>query len=137
MISTAEEFVQLRTSDKPEEYLRAASEAAHVSVWREIIDQYPEMRTWVAQNKTIPIEILKELAHDANPAVRLAVAMKNKLSEELFFLLAQDTDDGVRQRVSYNKNTPRSVLEILARDTNQLVSEPASARLTKMNEKRQ
>lgn len=137
MISTAEEFVRLRTSEKPQEYLRAASESADVGVWLEIIDRYPEMRTWVAHNKTVPPEILNALARDTNPAVRLAVAMKNKLSEDLFFLLAKVTDDGVRQRISYNKNTPRSVLEILARDTNQLVSEPASARLSKMNEKQE
>lgn len=137
MISTAVEFVQLRTSERPEEYLRAASEPAHISVWLEIIDRYPDMRTWVAQNKTVPLEILNVLAHDADPAVRLAVAMKNKLSDELFLLLAQDTDDGVRQRVSYNKNAPPSVLEVLARDTNQLVSEPASARLTKIRGKRE
>jgi hypothetical protein len=137
MISTAEEFIRLRTSEKPQEYLRAASEPAEVSVWLEIIDRYPEMRTWVAQNKTVPPEILNALARDADPAVRLVVAMKNKLSEDLFFLLAKDIDDGVRQRISYNKNAPRSVLEMLARDTNELVSEPASARLGKMNEKRE
>jgi hypothetical protein len=135
MINTAEEFVRLRTSDDPEEYLRAASEHAELAVWLDIIDRFPEMRAWVAHNKTVPIEILRILARDADPAVRTVVAMKNKLPEDLFSLFASDADDGVRQRISYNKHTPQRVLEKLARDTNELVSEPARARLTKVAER--
>jgi hypothetical protein len=61
MISTAEEFVQLRTSEKPAEYLRAASEPAESGVWLEIISRYPAMREWVARNKTVTPEILRVL----------------------------------------------------------------------------
>ena len=103
MISTAEEFVRLRTSDNPQEYSRAASEHAERAVWLDIVGRFPEMRIWVAHNKTVPIEVLDVLAHDLDPAVRLAVAMKNKLSDDLFLLLASDIDDGVRQRISCNK----------------------------------
>ena len=88
MISTAEEFVRLRTSDNPQEYSRAASEHAERAVWLDIVGRFPEMRIWVAHNKTVPIEVLDVLAHDLDPAVRLAVAMKNKLSDDLFLLLA-------------------------------------------------
>jgi hypothetical protein len=137
MINTAEEFVKLRTSDKPEEYLRAVSEVADLSVWLEIIHRYPEMRTWVAHNRTVPPEVLNVLARDADPAVRLAVAMKNKLSNDLFFLLASDADDGVRQRISCNKNAPHDVLKLLAQDRNELISEPASARLSRRTGKRE
>jgi hypothetical protein len=129
MISTAEEFVQLRTSDRPQEYLRAASEPANEVVWLDIIDRFPEMRVWVAHNKTVSLEVLSVLARDVDPTVRLIVAMKNKLSYDLFFLLASDVDDGVRQRIAYNKKTPRNILEVLSRDANSLVSEPALARL--------
>lgn len=131
MINTAEEFVQLRTSDSPQEYLRAASEHAHKAVWLDVINKFPEMKIWVAHNKTVPVEVLYLLAQDADPAVRLAVAMKNKLSDDLLLLLALDVDDGVRQRIACNKKTPNNILEILSRDANTLVAEPALVGLAK------
>lgn len=132
MIKTAEEFIRLRNSDKPEEYRRAATEAAETGLWIEIISQFPEMKVWVSHNKTVPLEVLDALAHDPDRAVRLKVATKNKLSDDLYRLLASDADDGVRQRISFNKNTPRDVLERLSRDTNNLVSVPALERLERL-----
>lgn len=55
MISTSEEFAQLGTSDNPAEYSRSASEHVEMPVWLEIIDRYPEMRVWLAHNKTVPL----------------------------------------------------------------------------------
>ena len=44
MITSAAEFLQLRTSEDPSEYRRAAHEDAPESVWVEIVRDLPEMR---------------------------------------------------------------------------------------------
>jgi len=90
MIQSAEEFVRLRSSSDAKEYARAAHEDAPDHVWQEVIDHHPEMRMWVAQNKTVPLWALKLLAVDRDPDVRLMVAMKRKLPVEV---LASMTDD--------------------------------------------
>jgi hypothetical protein len=129
MIACAEEFVALRSSRDPKEYLRAATDTASTEVWLEVIERFPEMRIWVAHNKTVPGEVLSVLARDPDPAVRSTVAMKNKLSEELFALLSRDTDDSVRERIAYNKKTPIAILRSLANDACGLVSIPSRERL--------
>jgi hypothetical protein len=129
MIQTAEEFVALRTSTDPTEYLRAASEEATELVWMDVIARYPEMRRWVAQNKTVPLRILEVLAVDPEPAVRFAVAMKNKLTQELFVTLAKDPDSSVRQRIAYNKNVPKHILHQLTCDESEIVATAANEQL--------
>lgn len=76
MINSAEEFVRLRLSDNMEEYLKAAWDEAPFEVWLQVIETYPEMREWVAHNKSIPIEIKEILADDADERVRFNVATK-------------------------------------------------------------
>jgi hypothetical protein len=100
VIESAEEFVRLRSSEDPEEYGLAAIEPAPEAVWLEVIARFPEMRPWVAHNKTVPLSILKILADDEDADVRAAVASKRKLSDELFIRLARDTDEGVRARIA-------------------------------------
>jgi len=95
MIQSAEEFVRLRTSNNPEEYRRAAHEDAPDHVWQEIIDRHPEMRAWVAHNKTVPLWALKKLAFDRDSDVRLAVAMKRKLPIEVLTAMAKDQSSAV------------------------------------------
>src|SRR5581483_12198605 len=102
MIYSVREFLDLRNSDRQEDYLRAANEPAALEVWLEIVRDFPDMRAWVAHNKTVPAEILEILAKDPDATVRHAVAMKNKLSPELMMLLASDMDISVRQRIVYN-----------------------------------
>ena len=106
MIRDAEEFIRLRTSANPADYLRAASEDAPLEVWHEVIRCHPRMRSWVALNKAVPIEILTILAGDPDPDIRCCVAMKNKLPKELMRKLAEDEDESVRERIAYNKNGP-------------------------------
>ncbi|MGO4249462.1 hypothetical protein AB4Y87_19790 [Paenarthrobacter sp. RAF54_2] len=78
MIQSAAEFVRLRSSEDPAEYHRAAHEEADVSVWLDVIDKYPDMRFWVAHNKTVPLEILELLASDPDVRVRSFVATKER-----------------------------------------------------------
>jgi hypothetical protein len=129
MIISAEEFVALRGSRQQDEYIRAANDSASMEVWLDVIDRFPDLRIWVAHNKTVPVEVLALLARDSDPEVRASVAMKNRLSYELFILLAADSDDSVRERIVHNKNTPPEVLRQLSRDSSENVSTPARERV--------
>lgn len=115
-IESAEEFVRLRGSELPADYRRAAHEEAAGGVWREVIDRYPSMRKWVAQNKTVPLEILAELASDADVEVRHMVAMKRKLTPDILDQLAMDSDETVRMRVARHKNVAQHSLQRLRDD---------------------
>ena len=90
MIQSAAEFIRLRCSSDPEEYRRAAHEDAPDHVWQEVIDRHPEMRFWVAHNKTVPLWALKKLARDRDPRVRGMVAMKRKLPIEILKTMTDD-----------------------------------------------
>lgn len=129
MIISAADFVALRTSEDPHETRRAAEEEADQGVWLEVIEMYPEMRQWVAHNKTVPVEILEKLATDADPAVRWAVASKGKLTGTLVKLLAWDRDEGVRVRIARNRNAPTEVLRQLTRDRSWTVRDAAQQAL--------
>ena len=129
MITSAQEFYRLRTSEIPDEYQRAACEDAPLIVWQDIISTMPGMREWVATNKTVPIEILEVLAGDVDGRVRSAVAMKRKLPEVLQVVLARDADETVRNRLACNKKATKVVLEILADDSEAFVRERALDRL--------
>ncbi|QRR10924.1 hypothetical protein FPJ27_32885 [Burkholderia sp. MS455] len=124
MIKSAEEFVALRGSQIKDEYDRAASDEAPVSVWRDVISRFPEYRKWVAHNKTVPLEILQELCQYESE-IRRQVAVKRKLSGEIFELLAKDLDSVVRQGVASNKKTPLSILDALMRDEDEDVARVA------------
>ena len=76
MIESAEEFVRLRTREDPGEYHRAAHEEASTGTWLDVIERYPDMRFWVANNKTVPLEVLEVLRQDADERVRSMVRCK-------------------------------------------------------------
>jgi hypothetical protein len=128
-INSADEFVRLRYSTDPEEYRRAANEDAPLEVWKDVITRYPDARMWVAQNKTVPLEILASLVSDPDARVRTIVAMKRKLTPELLDQLARDDDDSVRLHVATHKNTSRNTLSRLLEDPWENVRNAADERL--------
>ncbi len=130
MITSAEEFIELRNSDDSEEYKRAAYESAAEDVWLDVIRHYPDMRFWVAHNKTVPTSILAILADDPDTNVRSMVASKRKASPAILGKLARDPDTGVRHSVACNAKAPEWILEALSDDTQQFVAETARERLT-------
>jgi hypothetical protein len=130
MIMNAREFLRLRTSENAEDYVRASTEGAPLKVWTGIVENFPDMKIWVARNKTVPVEVLRRLAADSARDVRLAVATKNKLPEDLMMLLAADVDESVRERVAFNKNAPTAILEDLANDPIERIALKACTRLT-------
>ena len=102
MISSAEEFKHLRESKNPQVYHRAAQEEASLEVWQEVLISFPEMAFWVAQNKTVPLEILEQLANNTDPTIRAMVARKRKLTQHIFNLLKDDPDESVRHALIWN-----------------------------------
>jgi hypothetical protein len=76
VIESAEEFVRLRTSEDRSDYNRAALEDASESTWRDVIERFPEMRFWVAQNKTVPLAVLESLRQDPDERVQHMVTSK-------------------------------------------------------------
>lgn len=116
MINTAEEFVKLRESENPKEYNRAAREPAPIQIWLDVIHDYPNMRVWVAHNKTVPIEILEILSDDDDNRVRGMVAAKRKLPENIQVKMAADKDESVRLTIARQPKATRTVLELLVND---------------------
>jgi hypothetical protein len=129
MIETADQFVLFRTSEDIELYQKAANEPATEDTWQEVIKRYPNMRVWVARNRTVPLSILEILSCDENADVRYAVAMKRKSSQDILQRLAQDPDESVRLKVALNPKTPKVLLEQLLHDKWSRVVEEAKNRL--------
>ena len=129
MILSAEEFVKIRSSDDMNDQHRASHDEAPLHVWLEVINQFPEMKKWVAHNKTIPIHILEILARDSDSEVRCWVANKRKLTDELFWAFAKDSDASIRQRIACNAKAPLDVLQFLCTDLDPNVSNPAKEKL--------
>jgi hypothetical protein len=128
-MTTAAQFVALRTSDDPAEQRLAATLPASEGVWLEVIAAHPDMRFWVAQNKTVPAAVLRVLAADPDAKVRHMVASKRKCEPDLLARLAIDPDPAVRLAVAYNPNTPTPVLERLSGDEWERVREVVAGRL--------
>ena len=114
MIETPEAFVRLRTSQDPAEYGRAAHDEAPIEVWMAVIAGWPDMREWVAHNKTVPLEVLRVLAADPGCRVRRAVAVKRKLDRDLFERLAGDPDEGVLHALAHNAKVPADIRAVVA-----------------------
>ncbi len=131
MITSASEFRRLRTSLLPEDYNRAAVESAPLPVWETLVSDYPEMRFWVAHNRTVPLSILQRLANDPDPRVRYRVASKRQLDAATLRSLATDADDSVRMAVAVNRRTPDSVLDLLTSDPWPDVADRARQRLSR------
>ena len=134
MIKSAEEFVRLRSSADPEDYRRAANERASMQVWHEVIQRYPEYRQWVAHNKSIPVEILTQLATDSDWRVRWQVASRRKTPPSVLEQLAGDPDEGVRQRVVRHHRLSVAVLRQLRSDPSAAVRDLAERRLDALND---
>ncbi|MDB4759719.1 HEAT repeat domain-containing protein [bacterium] len=128
MINSAEQFRSLRESEDPDEYRRAAHDEAPVEVWLDVVTRMPDMRFWVAQNKTVPVAVLEQLADDPNSRVRDMVARKRKIPETLQIKLAADTEPSVRSALAYNAKVTARVLAMLIDDDDQTVRDAAQRR---------
>ncbi|WP_444898102.1 HEAT repeat domain-containing protein [Microbulbifer sp. SSSA005] len=135
MIESAEEFKRLRESEVIDEYTRAAHDQAPTKIWEDVLEKYPKLAFWVAQNKTVPVEILENLAAHNDPKVRGMVARKRKIPESLMLQLAKDEDESVRNALANNGKITEAVLRVLINDSWQVVRERASEKLRALTSK--
>lgn len=129
MITSAAEFIKLRTSAVMEEYQRAAHEEAPLAVWWELVHDHPDMKVWVVHNKTVPLEILAALSTDEDASIRSAIARKGKASFEILDRLSQDPDEGVRLSVAYNETTSLEILKRMLDDDWEMIVDRVKARI--------
>jgi hypothetical protein len=132
MITSAEEFVRLRSSDLKDEYLQAAHDSADIQVWLEVIEKYPDFQEWVAHNKTIPEEIIVLLSDSLDARIKSIIAAKRKTPGYILQKLARDTDESVRLRVACNPKVPKEILVSLLGDPWEEVVEIAQEKLSRL-----
>lgn len=127
MIESAEEFIRLREANDE----RASHDHASDRIWHDIIKNYPEMRFWVAHNRTIRANIVEVLAKDDDSRVRYRIATNRCLNKlpQILEQLASDVDDSVRLAVVRHKATPKSILQKMKNDSWEEVGIIASKRL--------
>ena len=129
MIISAEEFLDLCSSTDPEDMNKTLSDNAALETWVAIIEKYPERRIDVAQNRTIPREIMQILASCEDRRVRSLLAQKRQLIPDLFPLLAADSDETVRRAIAANQKTSCALLRSLTTDTVESVASVAQYNL--------
>ncbi|WP_143020564.1 hypothetical protein [Sinosporangium album] len=106
-----------------------------MEIWLELVTHHPEAHFWVAQNKTVPIEILRILAASSDWHTRSMVAAKNKATPDILEVLANDDHDAVRHTVAGHRNTPTNTLMTLCSDTWHEVRRTAQDNLSKRDKK--
>lgn len=116
MIESAEEFVRLRTSEDIAEYQRSAHDAAPDEVWFDVIERYPEMREWVALNKSISEQVIRRLFDTGDRKTLYFLAMKRKTPSDLLLQLCTEADESIRLRLAHHPKLPPAAIEILAKD---------------------
>jgi len=128
-IATADEFVALLGETPLSPPRIAAVQATSAAVWWEVLERFPDLAIWVAANRTIPDEIVAQLASHPRIQVRVAVASKPGMPDDVMTQLAHDKSDLVRMRIACNAQASREVLARLAADACVVVSKHAEARL--------
>lgn len=134
MIETVAEFIRLVESDDPDERRRSAWEDALPQVWKSLVEDHPDMRYWVAHNRTVPEEVLRILAADPEWRVRHRVASRRSCPSDILELLSNDTHDSIASLVAGHQNTPSSALWRLARYPWDQVSTKAIRQLSERGE---
>ncbi|MFB7429629.1 hypothetical protein ACFC0K_40900 [Streptomyces hydrogenans] len=129
-IKTAADFVRLVESDDPEERQLAAWDDAPLPVWKSVIENYPDMRFWVAHNRTTPAEILRTLAGDSDWRVRHRIASRASCPGEILEMLSRDSHDSVASAVAGHPRTPVAAIQHLADHPWNQVREKAIRQLT-------
>ena len=133
MITSAEEFIKLRTSEIPEEYHRSAHEGAADEVWLTLINDYPDMLKWVAHNKTISDEIIRELFKTNDLEVKYVLAQKRKTPQDVLAQLCKDLDEGIRLRVALHPKLSDELYSVLENDEWEQVRDAIKERRRKSN----
>ena len=116
MIFSAAEFLKLCASDDPQDMLRSISESASQDIWNELIKSHRSRWIDIAQNRTIPEDIVRFLASCDDSFVRAVIAEKRNIPLDLFFVLSRDDYEIVRRKIASNRKVPDEVLFFLTSD---------------------
>ncbi len=128
MLLSVQEFLELLELEHPASR-DAVEQSATEEVWLELLEDHPEARLDVTQNKTLPDSILRVLSNDENEQVRWWIAQKRRLPADVRETLASDSSESVRERIVYNAKTPIAILEKLTEDKVPRIAEHARERL--------
>ena len=129
MIKSPEEFRKLRLSDNLEEQSRSVLEPAELQTWFKVIEKYPDLKKWVAHNKTIQIEVLEHLAKDKDVGVRCVVARKRKINHQIFDSLKADKDETVRHALICNTKLPIDLKKQIKVDDSEWLKEELNGKI--------
>ncbi|WP_157632081.1 hypothetical protein [Variovorax sp. CF313] len=129
MIETAQEFVFLCCSKNDSDIARSLSEEASLDVWKDLIFNFKSHQIDVAQNRTIPSEVMRILAAQGDEVVRSILAEKRRLPPDLFDLLSKDPSSLVRKKVAANKKTSIDIVRGLVDDVDEEVARVAEFQL--------
>lgn len=129
LIESVEEFVRLRASGDAADYQRIKREEAPLEVWLAIVRDYPDMRFWVAFNRTLPPEVLRVLAGDSDWRVRDKVASRRDTPSDILELLSGDAHEAVLSSVAGNPGTSSRALELLSQHPWSQIQEKSSRQL--------
>jgi hypothetical protein len=126
MIKTAGEFIKLCSSNDLDDCEKSLSAEAPLNVWADIVENHPSNLIDVAQNRTIPDEIMLKLIESGNEYVRAILAQKRRLKVSLFPVLAIDSNETVRKAVAANAKTPIEIVQDLMSDSVEDVAKVAT-----------
>ncbi len=79
-------------------------------------DEDVGVRSEVARNRNVSVEILERLSRDEDAGVRSGVVGNENVSVEMLERLSRDKDAYVRREVAWNRNVSVEILERLSRD---------------------
>lgn len=100
-----------------------------MEVWRAIVERLPDMRFWVSFNRTLPTEIIRILADDADWRVRDQIAGRRDTPLDILETLSRDDHDAVLSTVADNPRTPTRALETLSGHSWSQIREKAERQL--------
>lgn len=126
VIVSATEFLKLCASDNPLDTQRSISDTASQDTWDELIKNHRYRWIDIAQNRTIPAEIVRFLATCDDSLVRAVIAENRNIPLDLFSELSKDVDEIVRRKIASNGKTPDEVLFALTSDLVESVASVAA-----------
>lgn len=108
------------------DFFEVSAKAGHPDFKQEVLGfalhPNPSVRIRIAENTSVPTDVLELLSIDVASEVRIAVALNPATPVDITYMLAYDEDPTVRYGLAEDYHAPIGVLKILANDENPYVS---------------
>lgn len=112
------EAISLNRNLKPaliEEFLKdeklGRNVAKNIKLTDELFELFKTNRIGLALNKSLTLEMQKELLSYGDEEISYALALNNGIDEEILHLLLESTNEEIKSALYENSKTPRSILE--------------------------